>query len=200
MYTWWENILDPGESWSQAQLELELWSCLLNATGGALKPDKCFWYLLNYVCNDGERRYAEMVPQEMLITNQDGTKSSIKQEKVTESKKTLGIHDLPSEGNATHLSSIKEKLSVWVNRMMNGQLPNHTAWIAYKHQLWPGVRYRLGTMTNNQEVADKLLHNNNYKMLNVFSVFHNVAKGLHRLHMTFGGFGLFNLPIEQLIC
>jgi hypothetical protein len=42
LYTWQENILDPGESWCQAQLELEQWSCLLNATGGALKPDKCF--------------------------------------------------------------------------------------------------------------------------------------------------------------
>ncbi len=54
LYTWQENILDPAELWCQAQLELEQWSCLLNATGGALKPDKCFWYLLNYVCNDGE--------------------------------------------------------------------------------------------------------------------------------------------------
>jgi hypothetical protein len=47
LYTWRENILDPGNLRCQAQMELEHWSCLLNATGGALKPDKCFWYLLN---------------------------------------------------------------------------------------------------------------------------------------------------------
>jgi hypothetical protein len=94
----------------------------------------------------------------MLIANPDGTKSPIKQEKVTESKKTLGIHDLPSGGNATHLSSIKEKISIWVNRMTNGHLPNHTAWITYKQKLRPCVRYGLGTMTNDLEVADKLLH------------------------------------------
>ncbi len=40
LYTWRDNILDPGELWCQAQLELEHWSCLLNATGGALKPEK----------------------------------------------------------------------------------------------------------------------------------------------------------------
>jgi hypothetical protein len=28
----------------------EQWSCLLNATGGALKPEKCWWYLLDYTC------------------------------------------------------------------------------------------------------------------------------------------------------
>ena len=147
LYTWREDILDPGELWCQAQLELEHWSCLLNATGGALKPEKCLWYLLNYVCKDGEWTYAEMVPRVMLITNPDGTISPIKQEKVTESKKTLGIHDSPSGGNATHLLFIKAKVSTWVNRMTNGHLPNHMAWIAYKHQLWPGVRYGLGTMT-----------------------------------------------------
>ncbi len=41
LYTWREGLLDPGELWCQAQLELEQWSCLLNATGGALKPEKC---------------------------------------------------------------------------------------------------------------------------------------------------------------
>ncbi len=62
LYTWREDILDPGELWCQAQLELEHWSCLLNAAGGALKPEKCFWYLLDYVCEDDEWTYAEMVP------------------------------------------------------------------------------------------------------------------------------------------
>jgi hypothetical protein len=50
LYTWREDILDPGGVWSQAQVELEHWSCLLNAMGGALKPEKCFWYLLDYKC------------------------------------------------------------------------------------------------------------------------------------------------------
>jgi hypothetical protein len=82
------DILDPRELWCQAQLELEHWSCLLNTTGGALRrPEKCFWYLLDYVCEEGQWMYAKMTPQEMLITNPDGTTSHIKQEKVTYSKK-----------------------------------------------------------------------------------------------------------------
>ncbi len=47
LYTWGEDILDPGKLWCQAHIDLEHWSCLLNATGGALKPEKCFWYLIN---------------------------------------------------------------------------------------------------------------------------------------------------------
>jgi hypothetical protein len=190
LYTWREDILDPGELWCQVQIDLEHWSYLLNATGGALKPEKCFWYLIDYVCEEGKWKYAEMVPREMVITNPDGTKSPIKQEKVTESKKTLGIQDSPAGGNTAHLSYIKTKVSTWVSRMLNGHLPNHSAWIGYKHQLWPGVRYGLGTMTNNLEAADSLLHDKDYRMLNVLGVARNVTKGLQRLHTTFGGFGL----------
>ncbi len=83
--------------------------------------------------------------------------------------------------------------------MTNGHLPNHTAWIAYKHQLWPGVRYGLGTMTNDLEVVDSLLHNEEYRISYVLGVVHSITKGLHHLHKTFGGFGLINLPVEQLI-
>jgi hypothetical protein len=77
LYTWREDISDPGELWCQAQVDLEHWSCLLNATGGALKPEKRFWYLLDYVCKEGEWKYAEMVTRKMMITNPDNTKSPI---------------------------------------------------------------------------------------------------------------------------
>ena len=97
LYTWREDILDPGELWCQAQINLEYWSCFLNATGGALKPGKCFWYMINCICKEGKWKYVKMVPQEMVIINPDGTKSPIKQEEVTESKKTLGIHDSPAK-------------------------------------------------------------------------------------------------------
>ncbi len=68
---------------------------MLNATGGTLKPEteKCWWYLLHYTCVDGEWTYADIVPRELFIMNPDGTKSTIKQEEVYVSKKTLGIYD-----------------------------------------------------------------------------------------------------------
>ncbi len=44
LYMWKDGLLDPGELWLQTQLELTQWSTRLNAMGGALKPEKCFWY------------------------------------------------------------------------------------------------------------------------------------------------------------
>ncbi len=87
--------------------------------GGTLKPEKCWWYLINYTCEDEERTYADIVPHELYITNPNGTKSSIKQEEATVSKKTLEIHNLLAGGNTGHLDHIKIKATTWVNRMTN---------------------------------------------------------------------------------
>jgi len=111
-------------------LELTQWSTLLNSTGGALKPEKCFWYMLDYTCKDREWSYAEITLQELFITNPDRTKSLIHQEEVTVSKKTLGNHDSPARGNKEHLNYIRQKASTWTDRMTNGHLPHHMAWIA----------------------------------------------------------------------
>ncbi len=71
--------------------------------------------------------------------------------------------------------------------------------VTYKHQLSLGVWYGLGTMTNDLEVTNNLLHKEDYRMLNVLGVVRSVTKGLRRLHTSFGGFGLFNLMVKQLI-
>ncbi len=199
LYTWREGITDKIELWHHTQLDLATWSCLLNATGGTLKPEKCFWYTLDYVCTDGDWTHADMVPHTLVITNPDGSKSPIKQEEVDMSKKTLGVHDSLSGKIAGHLDFIKDKATTWINHMMNGHLPHHMAWVAYKHQLWPGLRYGLGTMTNDVEAADNLLDKEDYRMLNILGVVRTVYHGLRKLHTTFGDFGLSNLAAEQLI-
>jgi hypothetical protein len=54
-------------------------------------------------------------------------------------------------------------------------------------------------MKNNMEVANKLLDETEYKMLNILGIFQNISTGLGKLHTTFGGFKLFSLPTKQLI-
>ena len=51
-------------------------------------------------------------------------------------------------------------------------------WIAYKHQLWPGLRYGLGTMTNDIEEATKVNTTTDYRMLNILGVARTLTKGL----------------------
>ncbi len=143
LFTWKEAITDPIELMLQAQREVIQWSLLLNATGGALKPEKCFWYLLDYTCNKGEWSYAVHSDFELFVNNPDGTKSSIKQEKVSASKKTLGIYDAPSGGNQGHLEYVHGKLTTWITRMQNGHMARAPLWTRHDDKQSGGHRDNL---------------------------------------------------------
>ena len=90
----------------------------------------------------------------------------------------LGVYDFPSGGNKGLLDYIKKKTSTWINRMKNGHLPSNITWVAYKLQLWTGLRYGLGTMTDNLEEAESLLHNEDQEMLNIVGISQNIMRGL----------------------
>ena len=61
--------------------------------------------------------------------------------------------------------------------MKNGLLPAKWAWVTSKYQLWPSIRYGIGTMTNNVEEAEKLLDGHDYNLLNILGIARTVKKG-----------------------
>ena len=62
-----------------------------------------------------------------------------------------------------------------------------------------GLRYGLGTMTNDIEETEELTQKEDWTMLIILGVSRNGTKGLRRLQTTFGGFGLCSLSAKQLI-
>ena len=69
------------------------WGNLLIASGGLLKPEKCFYYLIAYVWNkNGSWAYAEMNPTDTLCVPQSsGHSILIEKIPVNVSKLTLGV-------------------------------------------------------------------------------------------------------------
>ncbi len=55
-------------------------------------------------------------------------------------------------------------------------------------------------MTNDLEATDAIFDKGDYDMMPILGVARTVKRELRKLHTTFGGFGLFHLPTEQLIC
>ena len=199
LYCWVESMPSAEDLYETIQTETKMWGDLLLATGGCLKPEKCFWYMLDYECREGEWIPRHLVNWELMIPMEDGTKKPIYSLSPHESRKALGVTDCPAGGSAEQLRLIKTKLGEWISRMGNGNLPAKWAWVAYKLQLWPGAKYGIGTMTNDMEEAEELLDDHDYNLLNILGIVRTVKKGWRKLHATFGGFGLRNLATEQLI-
>jgi hypothetical protein len=86
-----QDVFDSDEVLRTAQKNLDKWTELLMATGGALNPDKCYWYMVSYVCRDGEWFYDDTNSFELTIILPDGTRRAITQLWVTDKENARGM-------------------------------------------------------------------------------------------------------------
>ena len=80
-------------------------------------------------------------------------------------------------GNELHLERTRRKVDSWIDKMKNGHLPPSMGWIAHKFQLWSGVRYKVGTRTNDLEETKKVLNKKDDRMLKILGTASTVKKG-----------------------
>jgi hypothetical protein len=92
-----------GAVLKRAQINLDKWARLLNATGGSLNSDKCYWYLISYICREGVWEYDQNTSScKLSIPLPNGSREEIVKLPVLESKKMLGVWLSPDGLNAKH--------------------------------------------------------------------------------------------------
>ncbi len=154
-----------------AQNNLNKWAKLLIATGGALNPDKCYWYMVLYVCREEEWMYDDTKLYELTIILPDETRRAITQLHVTDSPKILGVWSLPNGSDKKHIQEVViGKTAKWVGRLKNSHLPLYLAWRVYRFQLWPGIWYGLLTLATPLQDVENILHKLEFKMLSALGV------------------------------
>ncbi len=108
LYAFTTKLQSALEVFYAAQTTLSLWSSLLSATGGTIKTEKSFWSMLDYVCTNGEWKYAPFWNYPLTISV-DGVETLIPQRTITESDRTLGVYHCPAGGHAVHLEKLRKR-------------------------------------------------------------------------------------------
>ncbi len=102
------------------QCAIENWGKLLIATGGTLKPDKCFFHLMDFQWTQrGGWQYIghhKDEPASMFVPLPNGLRAPIQHRAVDNAQKTLGIITCPSVNSTGSLTQTKEKTK-------NGSMP-----------------------------------------------------------------------------
>ena len=170
------------------QMSVDAWANLLISTGGSLNPDKCYWYMVDYMNINGEWNYAPSTTWELTIPLPDGTRHKITHLDTTHSNKMLGIWSNPAGDDTKHLEvNILGKYKTWINRLTN------------QYKLLPGLKYGLATLATTSAEISHLLHRLEYKTLPLLGVNRSVKQEWRTIPKAFGGIGLCNLAIEQMI-
>ena len=77
----------------------------------------------------------------------------------------LWVSEIVQLEETNHTLNTSKTLNTCIDKMKNGHLPSSMGWIAYKFQLWPGVRYDIGTMTNDLEEAEEVLEKTDHRKM-----------------------------------
>ena len=103
LYVSLPKLRDSFSVYKEMQSSMLCWGNLLCSTGGALKPEKCYWYMVDYECTDGEWGYAPMEYFDLSIPTSDDTTVVIEQLGVDVPKEMLGVWSCPSGNDDKHL-------------------------------------------------------------------------------------------------
>jgi hypothetical protein len=106
------------------QQAIKNWGRLLIATGGTLKPEKCFYHLIDfartqkggwqYIAHHKNKHTALFAPLP------DGTMAPILHLAVDGAQKTLGVTMCPSGNSANSLHQMKDKAKKWFDSLTAG--------------------------------------------------------------------------------
>jgi hypothetical protein len=95
------------------QQSIENWGKLLITMGGSLKPDKCFFHLLDFAwTKKGGWQYIAHQEDETAVIRvpmPDSTVTPITHRAVDDTQKTLGVVTCPSGNSKGSLQQMKEK-------------------------------------------------------------------------------------------
>lgn len=135
------------------------WAGCLKVTGGALKPEKCFWYPIQWKWTKGIAHVvlSRTIKEDIFVTNPDGIVESIPKLDYNETREVMGVVKAPSGTMEGQISKLKNTISKWIPLLTNGYLHRRLVWRGFWGKLWPALRYPLPATTLSSTQSKQLL-------------------------------------------
>ena len=105
---------DPLEVMSSMQALINSWGAFMEVTGGAIRTDKSWWYLIDYVWKRGKWVASDPdVNLDLVANDVDGTRVSLSRLRCDEAAQMLGVWIAPSGDNTKIVQSLKKDAIQW---------------------------------------------------------------------------------------
>jgi hypothetical protein len=177
------------------------WGMLVQATGGALKPSKSFWYLLTW-------KFVRGIPTikpvsaynhlQLLIPQPDGSQAKIALLDNNHTAKTLGVWSNPLNSAGVPLIKLKNKGMDWVDRLNQRPLERRDVWLSLTTQEYPRRLYGLSSLYATLHELDTVMGAIYYKALPHLGFNRHITTEFRTLPSSFQGIGLRQWSIEKL--
>jgi hypothetical protein len=186
----------------RVQVANDDWGGIVKATGGALKPAKCLWYMMAYKFNKNGtvrlKSVSELPKTELTIPQANGVKVPIPLKPVNVAEKKLGVYTCPDGDFSTQLSYISKSGLEHAARLRSGHLHRREARLSVDLALMPKMLYGGVAISAIPTDLEKTFMKVYFHLLPSMGVNRNINQLLRMLPQMFQGLGLLNPNIEFL--
>ena len=191
------------EAFNAMQDSVESWGKLLIATGGTLKPIKCFSYLMSFDWDEkGKWSYAKHEEDEgavIMVPMPGGEEKPIKNLGCDVVKETLGICTSPEGLGKASIDKMREKADKWIRSAAGARLHRKMFWTSVETQFWPSVSYGLCCSMATLEELEGSLQKRYHKMAPKGGLIRSAKREIRQLSSGFYGAGLPHPGVETAV-
>jgi hypothetical protein len=187
-----------GEVTQEMQQGLDLWEGLLKATGGALVPEKSYWYLIDFKWKDGGWKYAttEETQFELTMKDKDDVRHILSRLPVNEARRSLGYRAAPDGNRKAQVEYMRSVAVEWRDRLRAGHLTRYEAWTALSTRVMKTLLYAAPAATITNGEASHIMAPIVMSGLNAMGMQRHMPRAVVYAPLKFQGMAVPNLYIE----
>ena len=148
--------IDTATVIAEAQQGLSLWSDMLHATGGALAPEKSYWYLIEIKRKNGKWQYVSQADQPGDLYLQNGA-YKIKRQEPHQANEALGIQVRPDGSMADEVRYLRQKATSWAEMVRTKHISQHEAWYCLNSTIMNTISYPLTATSMTYAECDSIM-------------------------------------------
>ena len=185
---------DPDEVLESMQRLINSWGSLMEVTGGALRPDKSWWYLVKYHWDRGTWKATDAGADKVLTAKgPDGVVQTLKHLDVSESAEMLGVWMSPSGDRSKLVSHLKRQAIDWAGKVRLGRASQDEAWTALTTNVSARLKYPLPCSTLSEKECKSIMFPAVRAALGKAGMASNMQGGIRDGPILDGGAGALSL-------
>ena len=187
----------PGQVADDLNTTVQCWQKGLAISGGTLRPEKCYWYLLDYEWVDGKVRYDTREHREIHVQDARGVEGRVQRLQPQEAKEVVGVWIAPDGNNTAQMASLITKIERMTGRVRECAVPVTWMWRGFLMGMWKSVAYPLGACTLSEGDCATLAKQIYGPILPVLGVNRNMPTVMRYAPARYGGLSLPSPELEQ---
>ena len=187
----------PDQIADELNTTVQHWQTGLNISGGTLRPNKCYWYLLAYEWIDGTVRMASDTRREIFVRDANGVDGRVKYLEPHEAKEVVGVWIAPDGNSDAQMTSLMSKVGNMTSKLRDCVVPFRWMWKGFMMGMWKSIAYPLGACTLSEQECTKLASKVYSTVLPALGVNRNIPTVMRYAPLRFGGLNLPSPAIEQ---